>query len=114
MTNRKSLDQNIPGEGPEFESAFLQRRVRVSSNLAIAALHNDHDGAVTFATPRSKSSAVRPRLGDAASYYARSRRQSRGEIGAASRCRTRGHRRVALEIAISAKIASYDQPRHPE
>jgi len=36
-----------------FESGSLQRRVRVSSNLAIAALHNDHDGAVTFASPRS-------------------------------------------------------------
>jgi hypothetical protein len=40
-------------QGRRFESGSLQRRVRVSSNLAIAALHNDHDGAVTFATPRS-------------------------------------------------------------
>jgi hypothetical protein len=26
----------------------------------------------------------------------------------------RGNRRVVLEVAISAKMASYDQPRHPE
>jgi hypothetical protein len=31
-----------------------------------------------------------------------------------TRCRIGGNRQVVLEVAISAKIASYDQPRHPE